>query len=94
MSRPNVIAIELRFDRHDDGRVHIHSPDLPGLHLAGTNLDALRGDLDSALRDLMSGNANASVERIHYIPNLANQFAVDPALPTRETCIVTLAEGR
>jgi hypothetical protein len=94
MSRPNVIAIELKFDRHDDGRYHIHSPDLPGLHLAGMNLDALRADFDSVLRDLLKGNANATAERIHHIPNLANQFGADPALGMRETCVVTLVEGR
>ena len=94
MSRPNVIALELRFERHEDGRFYVHSPDLPGLHLAGPNPDALRGDLESALRDVLSGNANVGVERMHFFPNLANMFASDPGLPRRETCVVTLLEGR
>ena len=93
MSRPNVIAVELRFERHDDGRFYIHSPDLPGLHLAGMDPDALRKDLDPVLRELLGGNANIGIERLHFFPNLANMFAADPALPRRETCVVTLAGG-
>jgi hypothetical protein len=58
------------------------------------NLEALRADFDSVLRDLLKGNANAAVERIHYVPNLANQFGLEPGQGTRETCVVTLAEGR
>jgi len=91
MSRPNVIAIELRFDHHEDGRVHVHSPDLPGMHLAGMNLDALRADFESVLRDLIHANANATVERMHFFPNLGS--LTHPTTAKRETCVVTLREG-
>jgi hypothetical protein len=93
MGRPNVIALELRFDRHEDGRVHIHSPDLPGLHLAGMNVDALRGDLESVLRDLLKANAAATVERLHFFPNLGSLTGTSATAPKRETCVVTLKEG-
>lgn len=92
MSSPNTVAIELRFDRRDDGRFHVHSPDLPGFHLAGMDLDALRGDFQSAIRDLIDGNIKAPIERLHFFPNLASLINKDPAL-RRETCLVTFVKG-
>ena len=93
MSSPNTVAIELRFNRRDDGRYHIHSPDLPGLHLAGMDIEALRGDFQSAIRDLIDANIKTPIERLHFFPNLASLFNKDPATVRRETCLVTFMKG-
>jgi len=93
MAGPNTVAIELRFDRRDDGRYHIYSPDLPGLHLAGMDLDALRGDFQSAIRDLIDANVKIPIERLHFFPNLAGISGVGPIGTKRETCIVSFLKG-
>ena len=63
-------SIELLFDKRSDGRYYVHSPNVPGLHLAGPDIDALRADVEPAVRDLLKHNRNLLVERIRWVPSL------------------------
>ena len=67
-SREFAVRIEFRLD--EDGRCHIGSPDLIGLHLAGHDIDALRRDLDTIIKDLVWHNLGRVIEHLRWIPNL------------------------
>src|SRR4029453_15437030 len=60
-------SIELFFDRRGN-HYHVHSPSVAGLHLAGTDLSALRQDIEPAVRDLLRYNSNVSVDTIRWVP--------------------------
>ncbi|MCK6452655.1 MAG: hypothetical protein L6R19_17675 [Alphaproteobacteria bacterium] len=63
-------AIQLLFDKRGDGRIHVHSPNVPGLHLAGDDLDAIRADIEPIVKDLLYYNSNLIVDQIHWVPGL------------------------
>ena len=76
-------AIELLFDKRRDGRFHVHSPSVPGLHLAGRDLDAIKADIEPVLRDLLLYNSKVVVDRIEWHPSLADvvKKMTDPNVP-------------
>ena len=80
MPANDIFAIQLYFDQRRDGRVHVHSPNVPGLHLAGHDLDTIRGDIEPVLRDLLLLNSKLVIEEIQWVPSLEE--------------IVTRMEGR
>ena len=63
-------SIQLLFDQMSDGRYFIHSPHVPGLRLAGFNLEALRADIEPAVKDLLFHNRNLNVESIRWVPSI------------------------
>ena len=63
-------SIQLFFDQKADGRYFIHSPHVPGLRLAGFDLEALRADIEPAIKDLLSHNRNLDVESIRWVPSI------------------------
>ena len=63
-------AIELLFDQRRDGRFHVHSPNVPGFHLAGRDLQEIREDLEPVLKDLLYHNSNVIVDQIRWVPSL------------------------
>ena len=63
-------SIQLLFDQMSDGRYFIHSPHVPGLRLAGFNLEALRADIEPAVKDLLFHNRNLHVESIRWVPSI------------------------
>jgi hypothetical protein len=63
-------AIQLVFDKRLDGRIHVHSPSVPGLHLAGNDLEAIQSDIEPIVKDLLFHNANVVVDRIRWVPSL------------------------
>ena len=70
MSVEGEFAVRLVFDKHADGRYHIYSPNVPGLHLAGTDLDALRRDIEPVVKDLLLHNKKLVVEKVRWVPPL------------------------
>ena len=62
-------ALRIEF-RHGDGRCYISSPDLPGLHLAGDDMDALRAQLDKIIKDIVWHNHNRVIDKLRWIPSL------------------------
>jgi hypothetical protein len=63
-------AIQLLFDKAHDGRIHVHSPNIPGLHLAGDDLESIRADIEPIVKDLLFHNSNVVVDRIRWVPSL------------------------
>jgi len=63
-------AIQLVFDKRHDGRIHVHSPSVPGLHLAGHDLQSIQSDIEPIVKDLLLHNANVVVDRIRWVPSL------------------------
>lgn len=70
MSAVREISIELRFEKHVDGRYYIRSYDLPGFRLAGTDIDAMQRDLDQVVTDLLLHNAGFMVESLRWVPSM------------------------
>lgn len=63
-------SIELLFDQRSDGRYFIHSPHVPGLRLAGPDLEALCADIEPAVKDLLQHNRKLAVESIRWVPSI------------------------
>lgn len=63
-------AIQLFFDKRRDGRIHVHSPSVPGLHLAGDDLQSIQADIEPIVKDLLYHNSNLIVDKIDWVPSL------------------------
>jgi len=63
-------SIELLFDQRSNGRYFIHSPHVPGLRLAGPDLEALCADIEPAVKDLLQRNRKLAVESIRWVPSI------------------------
>jgi hypothetical protein len=77
----NEFSIEVLFDRRADGRYHIHSPNVPGLYLVGTDLHALNADVEPVVKDLLYSNRQMIVDTIRWVPSLDDvvaQFGAEP----------------
>jgi hypothetical protein len=70
MARSGEFQIHLLFDKRADGWYHVHSPSVPGLHLAGENLKALCEDVNPAVKDLLRENLNIQADEVRWIPSL------------------------
>jgi hypothetical protein len=70
MKYDDGFVIQLLFDKRRDGRFHVHSPDVPGLHLAGHDINAIRADVEPVLRDVLLHNAKVVVDTIQWHPSL------------------------
>jgi hypothetical protein len=64
------IAIELIYERRSDGRYYISSDDVPGFRMVGTDLDALQGDLNQVVSDLLLHNSGFTVTELRWVPSL------------------------
>ncbi len=60
-------AVRIEF-RRGDGRCYISSPESGGLHLAGPDIDALRNDLEPAIKDLVYHKGNYNVDIVGASP--------------------------
>jgi hypothetical protein len=70
-SRLKKIAVTLR--AREDGGLHIHSADVPGLHLSGPDPQAVWSKLPKAVRALLAANAGLIVSAV-YLPELGPTF--------------------
>lgn len=70
MGKPKEFRLKLIFEKRRDGRFYIHSPDLPGLHLAGSDLDKIQADLDPVIKELLYFNMDFAAETIKWLPGL------------------------
>ena len=64
------IAIELIYERHSDGRYFVHSDDVPGLRMAGTDINAIQADLNEVVSDLLRLNSGFVVTELRWVPSL------------------------
>ena len=96
MGDTGEFAVRIEFRRGDDGYCYIGSPDLFGLHLAGPDLNLLRSELDTIIRDLVWFNHNRVLDAIRWIPSLeqiAQKYTdakVVDAQSRSEICILQL----
>ncbi len=86
-------AIELIYDKRDDGRFHIHSPDLPGLHLIGPDPSALVSDLDAVLRDMLHVTTSQAVDQMLTVPSFQSLGGYASSATKRELRVVTFKKG-
>ena len=70
----NGFVAQVKFVRRPDGRFHINSPGIPGLHLAGRDLDRIRADLEPIVKDLLFHNHNIVVDQLSWVPSLDDTF--------------------
>ena len=78
---------EVIFERRDGDHFHIHSPDIPGLHLAGRDFDELNKLLETAVKDIFWYNSQIVIDSIRWVPNLAEvskQMKSPDELPSGE----------
>jgi len=64
------IAIELIFERSSDGRYQVNSDDVPGFYMAGENIEAIHGDLNEVVSDLLRLNSGFIVSDIRWVPSI------------------------
>lgn len=81
MEQKHGYKIELLFDREADGYFHVHSPDVPGLHLAGMNLADICADIPIVVRNLLLRNKSVVAEDVQWLPSLAD---IQKRFPERE----------
>lgn len=70
MAEAREFALKLLVQRKDDGQFCISSPNLPGLHLAGHDLDKIRADLEPIIKDLLYFNTDFVADQIKWVPSL------------------------
>jgi hypothetical protein len=70
MTDAKEFMIQILFEKSGDGRFHVHSPDLAGLHLAGRDLATIRADLEPIVKELLFHNSNVIADKIRWVPSL------------------------
>lgn len=78
---------EVIFERRDGDHFYVHSPDIPGLHLAGRNFDELNSLLETAVKDIFWFNSQIIIDSIRWVPNLAEvskKMKSPDELPSKE----------
>jgi hypothetical protein len=86
-------AIEVRYDKRDDGRFHIHSPDLPGFHLVGLDPNALAADVEPVLRDMLRVTTSQAVDTMMVLPSFQSLGGYTVAGVKREIRVITFRQA-
>jgi hypothetical protein len=76
MSEAEGIPLVLHFHRKSDGRYGVKCPELPGLFLASSDIEALKRDIDIVIRDLFFFNKNTFVDDVHWHPSKDAAFEI------------------
>ena len=66
------IPIDLIFERDSDGHYRVTSDDVPGFYMGGADIDAIQGDLDEVVSDLLRHNCGFIVSEIRWMPTLSD----------------------
>jgi len=69
-AKESGFVARVKFEKRPDGRFHIQSPNIPGLHLAGRDLDQIRADLEPIVKDLLFHNLNIVVDKLSWVPSI------------------------
>ncbi|HEY1720031.1 MAG TPA: hypothetical protein VGG27_02210 [Magnetospirillaceae bacterium] len=86
-------AIAVYYDKRDDGRFHISSPDLPGFHLVGPSADALGADVEPVLREMLRTTTGQAVDTMMVLPTFQTLGGHTPAGARREVRVVTFKQA-
>lgn len=87
------IPIDLIFERGSDGHYRVTSDDVPGLYLAGDDIDAIQNDLDEIVTDLLRHNCDFIATKIQWMPSL-NDVKQHLQKPNLEGKVRYIAEGK
>lgn len=83
MGQAAKFIIELLLEKKGDGRFYVRSPNLAGLHLAGSDIEAIRADIEPVVKDLLFYNKNFRTDEIVWVPSL-EQITEAMTQPRRE----------
>jgi hypothetical protein len=64
------IAIDLIFERNAEGHYQVKSADVPGFYMAGDDIEAIHGDLNEVVSDLLRLNSGFIVSDIRWVPSI------------------------
>jgi hypothetical protein len=64
------ISIELVFEKDSDGRYYVRSEEIPGFYMAGYDIDAIHGDLNDVVSDLLRLNSGFVVSEMRWVPSI------------------------
>ena len=70
MGKTAKFVIELLLEKKGDGRFYVRSPNLAGLHLASSDLEAIRADIEPVVKDLLYHNEHFQADEIAWLPSL------------------------
>ena len=96
MSATNEFSICVLFDKSEDGRYYVHSPNVIGLHLAGTDIALIRKEIEAIVKDLLWFNYKIVADQIRWVPSLDHVVKqldgeTDGAPERQETFLVKVA---
>jgi len=92
MAPSQEFGIQLFYDKRPDGRYHIHSPNIPGLHVAGSDLDEIKVDVEPLVIDLLFHNSGIVVDTIQWVPSLEDMVSHmknSPATAKEKILVIT-----
>jgi len=92
----NEFSICVLFDKHKDGWYYVHSPNVIGLHLAGTDVALIRQEIETIVKDLLWLNHKIAADQIRCVPSLDHVMKqldgdADDAPEQQETYLVKVA---
>ncbi len=70
MSATKEVSVKVQFKRADEDRYYISSTDIPGLHMAGQDIESLNAELETVIKDLLWYNDDIVVDRLRWVPKL------------------------
>ena len=92
----NEFSICILFEKNKDGRYYVHSPNVIGLHLAGTDVALIRQEIETVVKDLLWFNHKIIADQIRWVPSLDHVMKqldgdADDAPGQQETYLVKVA---
>jgi len=69
MGQAREFRLRLFFERRADGRFYVRSPDLAGLHLAGSDFEKIQDDLEPVIKELLFYNLDFVADKIRWVPS-------------------------
>lgn len=95
MTGANKFHLRLLVQKSKDGRFSISSPTLPGLHMAGKDLEKIHADLEPIIKDLLWHNSEFAVDRIEWVPSLEQVIQnVNEALSDQQEAVYVVTGKR
>lgn len=96
MGSAREFRLRLLFEKKRDGRFYVCSPDLAGLHLAGSDLDKIRADLEPVIKELLFFNSDFVADTIKWVPsfdqamhNVKQSLSPPRGQPAEEIFVIT-----
>ncbi len=75
MKRIGEFQIELHWEKHPNGRYYVSSGNVPGLHLGGRDIKAIRADIEPVVKQLLKNNLKIEADHVRWMPSLDDVIA-------------------